>query len=231
MNIFTDISIKLTTDDIIQAITKGKRDSSWMRSEIDNALEESQNLWDPKIIYTWADVIKVNKQSLLLAHKTCPENINLLLGPHAGIIQKAEKVFIIVCTIGEKPDKYIRELNEKGEILRAFLMDCIAVAGLNRVTNAASILAEKKTVNRSWSQGPLLSPGSLQGWDIKEQFKLCSMLPLKDSGITLNNSIFNPLKTISGLIAIGPGYSGKNKGTDCRFCTNKNNCQYKSFVK
>ncbi|QTA79577.1 methionine domain-containing protein [Desulfonema limicola] len=225
MNIMTDISISITSEEVIQSMTLGKRDNSWMRQEIDKAVQIAQNLWNPAIVYAWADVKEISGQSLTLVNHNNSKSVILHIGPHVNLMIKAQKAFISVNTIGEELDRHVKELNRRNDRIGAFLLDSAGVVALSKVGDAASRIAEKQAIDRGWGTGARLSPGSLTGWPIEDQHPLCSLLLLKNSGIRLNeHNILIPFKSASGMIGIGPEYREQKVSSVCRLCIHKNTC-------
>jgi hypothetical protein len=225
MNILTNISLEISAGEVMQSLSRGQRDAAWMMAEAETSVEKARKLWQPKIVYAWADVPEVRGESLALLPENRAESLLLHIGPHADLMAKAERAFISVSSIGDELDEQVRELNQKGEILTAFLLDCAGVVALDKVGSAAAELAEKEAAERGWGVGDRLSPGSLQGWPMEGQHELCSLLPLEDAGISLSEQgILRPFKSASGMIGIGPEYSGKKTGSVCRFCLHQNNC-------
>jgi len=223
--ILTDIPICITIEEIIRSISQGKHDLSRIYPEIEKAVEKAEKLWQPKIVYKWINVKQVKGESLILLPENKTKPVILNLGQHAGLMKKAKMAFICVNSIGQELDNQVQKLNKKGKPLDAYLLDSAGVAALSKVDDTASALAEKEAAYRDWGVGARLSPGSLQGWPVEDQHILCSLLPLKDSGIKLNEyGVLIPFKSASGMIGIGPGYTRQKTGSACRFCTRRHNC-------
>ncbi len=77
---------------------------------------------------------------------------------------------------------------------------------------------------------PFLSPGSVHGWELEEQSKLCSLLPIERINVIIkNDTVLFPLKSITALIGIGPGYDSNKVGSTCDVCSKKNKCEMKQL--
>ncbi len=77
---------------------------------------------------------------------------------------------------------------------------------------------------------PFLSPGSIHGWELEDQQKLCSILPLNEIDVQiLDDSVLIPFKSLSCLIGIGAGYKANLVGTTCQVCSKNNDCQMKQL--
>ena len=98
---------------------------------------------------------------------------------------------------------------------------------LAKVGKALRTLAEREAGQRKWGIGPTLSPGHLTGWHLSDQINLCPMLSLDEIDVHLNEQgVLIPLKSVSGVIGIGPQYKSKKVALVCRFCTYSTTCQW-----
>jgi hypothetical protein len=67
------------------------------------------------------------------------------------------------------------------------------------------------------------SPGYCE-WSVSEQQMLFDLMPKRFCGVTLSeSSLMSPIKSVSGIIAIGKGFNPK--GYQCNWCNDKN-CIY-----
>lgn len=225
MNLLTDISIKVTPQEVLQPLCRGRRDPSWMLDEAKVAIETALDLWLPVIVFDWVRVLGRNGETITVLTERTGQKTNLQIGPHAHLLSNAEMALVSTNSIGAKLDKKVNELNQKGENLAAYILDSVGVVGLSKVGSAASALAEQEAARRYWGVGPRLSPGSLKGWSMEGQHDLCSMLPLEQGGLKLNqNGLIIPFKSASGLIGLGPEYQSSRVGSVCNLCEHKDSC-------
>jgi hypothetical protein len=81
----------------------------------------------------------------------------------------------------------------------------------------ADLLADAEC---GWAVGASLSPGSLAGWPLTGQRDLCALLPLERIGVSLNAvGILVPFKSVTSVIGIGLGYTGRRVGSVCHLCS------------
>lgn len=225
MNILNNISIKVTPQEVVQSMSRGRRNSSWMLNEVEAAVKMATDLWRPVIIYDWVRIISINGETVSVVTERSGQKARLHLGPHVNLISNAEMAMISVNSIGARLEEKVNELNRNGEDLAAYLLDSVGVVGLSKVGCAASAQVEQEAAQRDWGVGARLSPGSLKGWSVEEQHDLCSLLPLELGGITLNQSgLIIPFKSASGLIGMGPEYQSSKVGSVCKFCDHKETC-------
>lgn len=225
MNKLTNINIKIKPQEVIQSLGRGKRNFSWMLHEIEAAVEMAEDLWQPVIIFDWVRVIGVNDETLSVVTGQSGQESELHLGPHAHLMSKAEIALVSVNSIGAGLEEKVKELSQNGEELAAYFLDSVGVVGLSKVANVASAKIEQKAAQRGWGVGARLSPGSLNGWSMVGQKDLCSLLPLEQGGVKLNQSgLIIPFKSASGLIGMGPEYKSSKVGSACTLCDHKETC-------
>ncbi|SHO52042.1 hypothetical protein [Desulfopila aestuarii] len=98
--------------------------------------------------------------------------------------------------------------------------------GVGRTGHIIKEIAEKTAEESGRKVSPFLSPGSVHGWELEEQFTLCSLLPLQSIGVALSsNGILIPFKSLSCMIGIGTGYSSSQVGTTCQVCSRNARCE------
>jgi len=140
----------------------------------------------------------------------------------------ARYVLISVFTTGREFEKKLQHTSSKGDPLDAYFLDLIGLTALEKAGQTIKKIAEKQAGKLGWGVSPFLSPGSVHGWDLANQMKLCSLLPLEKIDVTFqNDSVLSPLKTVSCLIGTGPGYRSVHVGTTCQVCSKKDTCPMK----
>ncbi len=224
MAVRRDILIEIEASEVMLALSRGRRDPSWMAAATRAALEQARALYDPVILYEWAAVASVCAGT---ANVSLPGNASrqLFIGPHGQLLAEAREAMVFTASIGLRLDAAVRDLGANGELLASYLLDCVGVVALSKVGDVAARMAENRARERGWGVGPRIGPGSLEGWPVDRQKELCALLDLADADITLNGSgVLVPFKSASGLIGIGPGYPHSRVGSVCRLCTLREKC-------
>jgi hypothetical protein len=228
MGILKDIPIALQPPDVIAA-PKGRQHRPELLRDAATAIALGHDLWQPRAVYDWFDVDKVEGQDV---HLSGPQGDNgnrrsavLSLGPKADLLAPARRVLISVLTIGPALESRVQALQAERETLIAYLLDSAGVVALGEVGEAIRCLAEETAAELGWGVGPALSPGSLVGWPIQGQRPLCGLLPLDQIGVQLNDyCVLEPHKSTSVLIGLGPDYESGHVGSVCTFCALKDTC-------
>jgi hypothetical protein len=223
--ILENIAISLTAEEVIAAQERRQIRPELLR-DAEEAIALGETLWQPQAVYDWFDVPWVDGREV---HVRVPDRstgeVVLRVGPKADLLNSAERILTSVATIGPALEERVGELNASGEILKAYLLDCVGVVALGAVGEAVRCLAEETAADLEWGVSPSLSPGSLIGWTLRGQRELCGLLPLDSIGVRLNShNVLEPHKSASGLIGLGPGYETSRVGSVCRYCALQKTC-------
>ncbi len=220
-----DIPIDVTAEEVMTAVSRGRRDTSWMVASAREAVELALGLIDPVILYDWLSVSGVDGEAVEIVTDSGKKSLHLRLGPNAHLLSRAREALVSVNSIGGRLDDAVKALNAEGDALGGYLLDCVGVVALSKVGDAAAHMAEDRARNLEWGVGARLAPGSLVGWDTHHQGELCRLLPLEDAGISLTDSgLIVPFKSATGMIGIGPGYQETRVGSVCGLCSLKDSC-------
>ena len=224
MHVLCDIDVDLDAKEVVTALNHGRM-SPKLISDTEKAIIQAKDLVRPTVAYEWVEVEAAEGEQVVLAARNLNRRISLNIGPHADLMAEAELALVSVDSIGSKIDEQVRELNQAGQNLLAYLLDSVGVVALGKVGEAVRKLAEKEANRRNWGVGSFLGPGSLEGWPLSGQIELCSILPVDQIGIHLNSQgVLMPFKSASGIIGMGPGYQAKKVGSVCRYCMHRNTC-------
>lgn len=138
----------------------------------------------------------------------------------AGNLNKSSELAFFAVTAGSGLDSWSNKMMAEDNILFSFIIDTagsdIAEMLADTIENKISEYANKKNchiTNR-------YSPGYC-GWNLNEQKKFFSLLPVKFCGITLtDSSLMIPIKSVSGVVGIGENVVKKNY--QCSICEMEN---------
>jgi len=190
--------------------------------------ETVRTLWDPVAMVRWFDFETGpdNQSGRILL--SSGEPVPIRLNASMSFLEPATRVMVSVCTIGGSIEPAQEKIRSKADPLEAYVMDIIGLAMLEKTGALIKNQAEEAAWRLGFGVSPYLSPGSVHGWDLEEQSLLCRLLPLEKIGVTLkDNGTLHPLKTITALIGIGPGYTAVKVGSTCDVCSRKQTCQMK----
>ncbi len=140
----------------------------------------------------------------------------------AAQLRRAEGAALFVCTIGSEMEQWAAQRMNGGDYIQGYIADAVASALVEAAADKIHNHLEQKhpgirTSNR-------YSPGYC-GWDVAEQQKLFSLLPMSFCGVSLSaSSLMSPIKSVSGVIGLGPHV--QRSDYPCRLC-DMNDCLYR----
>jgi|ERR1035437_9153857 hypothetical protein len=144
-----------------------------------------------------------------------------------GYIKESTQAAFFLCTAGEDFTRLTNELNEKGDIMEAYLLDAIGsltvenVIGLIHEHLRLSFLSQDLKISNRYSPGYC-------NWPLSDQQTLFELIGDNSTGITLSDSsLMTPRKSVSGVIGIGKHLKHHEYG--CKICSNTR-CMYRKVL-
>lgn len=118
-------------------------------------------------------------------------------------LKKSEQVALFVCTIGDKMERWSKELLMESDPTKSFIVDNVASATVENVTNVLHDFIGDKMLEKDLHITNRYSPGYCN-WSVAEQKLLFSLLPKNFCDVKLSESaLMLPIKSVSGIIGIG----------------------------
>ena len=232
MPVLQDVTIILTVEELLAAQGRNERRPGLVAAAKE-AIALGQTLFAPAAIYEEFEVRGVAGERVALT-PACGHpspsgrgagGEGLTVGPKANLLAPAQRLLVVVYTIGPALEARVGELYRAGELLLSYMLDCVGVMALGMVGERVRRLAEEQATGRGWGVSPSLSPGSLVGWPLQGQRELCALLPLADIGVQLNQyCVLKPHKSVSMVIGLGPDYETHQVGSVCHYCALRDTC-------
>ncbi len=213
----TDISPVVDVDEVFRYLgyPADKRPAGPVMRETEKWIAQSALLAQPRATYAVFSVADKSKQDLTL--QTCNGKV-VFHGAIGEFLGAAEYVAVFVATAGPRIPMLASDLIQRGEDLPAMVVNAV---GAERAEAAeAAVIHELRQVCDSVGYAPTLpySPGYC-GMKLTEQRTLFSLFENVDTGVTLTDScLMQPLKSISGLIGLGPAEEVLSSGSPCDRC-------------
>jgi len=121
----------------------------------------------------------------------------------------------------DRLEQETQKASNSQKFLVAFILALISLLVLEKTGEKVNNIAEQNAAKLGWRVSPFLSPGSVHGWELEAQLKLCPLLPLDQiCARILNNTVLTPFKSNSCLIGIGPEYAVKPGKRNARLYIN-----------
>ena len=139
-------------------------------------------------------------------------------------LRKMDNVALFACTAGPGIGAYSKELMHEGDFIKGYIADVVGSEIVESAMDKIQNDLERKMEAQGLHITDRYSPGYC-GWSVGEQHKLFSFFPDQFCGITLtDSSLMQPIKSVSGVIGIGPDV--RRKGYVCQMC-DMVNCIYR----
>ncbi len=200
--------------------------NSRLEKEINWAYDALFRVGKPQALSGLFSVRKIDAEHVKISGGTQKASqITLHTGIKTDLLEAAELVFVTVTTLGPELDDLRKEEQRKGRTLRSYTLDNAGVLALHAVGKSLNNLAEQQAGKRGWGLGYRMSPGSLAGWSIQDQTALCNLLPIENIGVRLtDSSMLTPLKSVAGMVGMGPSFPSSHVKSGCRWCEHKDTC-------
>ena len=194
----------------------------YIDSLIDSLIEETIGLANPVGGFVIKELQQHDRSSGTVVAEETEFHVGKVI---ANQLKKAESLAFFVCTLGNEAELKYEKYFSTDHSLEGYIMNLAA-------SEAADSLAENihQRIRELASENSLhitnrFSPGYCN-WNVAEQFKLFSLLPDNNIGITLTNSaLMKPIKSVSGVIGIGA--DAVYKSYSCAQCTDEY-CLYRN---
>jgi len=197
-----------------------------IKKELKKAISLSAKLLQPAVAYVWVEVLDVKKDHIVYYDNQSNQTKALAFGATDYFQSRTQFILVSVASVGSNLDEKIRALNLSGDYLMAYLLDCIGVMALEQINTVVCSLAEKKAKRSGWGVSGFISPGAFDGWDLEGQKALAGLVSLDQIGVQLNPAgMMSPLKSVSGVIAIGTGFSDRKVSHICSTCNHASDCR------
>ena len=197
----------------------GVSPNAQLQKILDPWIEEAGRLATPRAIYVVLPVTEKDHRRLRLQASHGIVEFHGAIGEFLGA---ARSVAAFIATAGPDVVRLASELMTKQDELAAMVVNAV---GAERAEAAeAAVIDELREQTEPAGFGPTLpySPGYC-GMSLTEQSKLFSLFDQKNIGVTLSaDCLMLPLKSVSGLIGIGPAEEVEEFGSPCDRCELQN---------
>ncbi len=227
LHVISSIKMEIAFQDLEQKIKTSGNNLEILKAA-ENTLNKARGLWAPQAVYQWCEFKKIKKDNLVRISQSFGSHVDLDFGFSFQFLTHARYALISVYTAGPELEKESKNASSKGDLLEAYFLDLIGLIVLDQAGDKIREIAQQQAKKLGWGVSPFLSPGSVHGWELEEQSKVCSLLPLEKISVKIQkNAVLSPFKTICCLIGLGPGYDSVQVGTACRVCSKNHDCQIK----
>ncbi len=137
-----------------------------------------------------------------------------------GRLRKSISLALFACTAGDKISNFAKKIFEEGDYLRGYVIDAVGSEIVELAADSLEIKLAETAAHDNMKITSRYSPGYCN-WHVEAQHDLFSLLPANFCGIKLTaSSLMLPVKSVSGIIGIGPDV--KKENYDCNICDMEN---------
>jgi hypothetical protein len=180
--------------------------------QVNQMLAELPRLMRPRGLFRVDQVTGLEPRRVVLASGAAFE------GAVGAFLQHSTRIATFVVTIGSALERLSRAWLRAGRVMQGTVADAIA-------SEAAEATAQRlKGEVRAWAQArgleitPPYSPGYC-GMNLRQQVPLFASLPTQQINVRITPScLMLPIKSVSGLIGIGPADKVSPAGYPCEAC-------------
>lgn len=224
-SLFLHPSIHLDPEAITKAIFRGRKIDQVWEERVQAVVRSVEATLRPEAVGRWLSVVTIGEERVIFIDPVTQQTFAVQMGEHVAELHSAHMVLCCVATLGAQFDDTLQQWTRSGEILDGYLADCVGIYGLLQVSRAVYREVEARARQNSWGVGRVLCPGAIEGWILEQQQAFCTLLPLEQLGVTVNDcGGLSPARSVSFLIGIGPGYTACSVDSPCNICTNTGEC-------
>jgi len=205
----------INPDYILRGLGMKRSDADeYLLSLIADLISKSIQLAEPRCAYCVYNSISFNSEK----HRITIEEVVFETGRIVtSSLKKSSSLVLFSATIGEKVEKFSKQLMKGGNALEGLIVDLIGSEMAEAVVEYLHKYIENLVSNDGLNVSNRYSPGYCN-WNVSDQQKLFPLLNGYDCGITLTeSSLMMPVKSVSGIIGIGSTL--KRAAYKCNVCS------------
>jgi len=205
----------------------GMQPDERLREQIERWVPEAEALAEPRATYMVVPVREIDRKRVVVDGPRGPAAFRGQIGEFLGV---ARYIAAFVATAGPKIEQLSTELLKKGEVLAGLVVSAVGSERAEAAEAAAMAELRPKAAAMGLTLTLPYSPGYC-GMDIRQQIPLFELLGGKPAGVELSPTcLMRPIKSVSGLIGLGPPEEVIAYGSPCDRCELKNCDMRRAFT-
>jgi hypothetical protein len=222
--ILPNLSVTLSVDDLAEQLRRvpgGER----LIDQAAEVLTSYGHTWSSAAVFRTMAVEGRSDSHLMVRILDNGRQASLALGWSTTFLKHAELVVAGGYTVGKKVQKASAVASQQKDYLASYLIEQLGLALLGKTGTVVNHHIEAIAGTMGWGVGPLLSPGSVHGWELTDQENLCKLLPLAEIGMKCSaGGVLAPFNSLTFIVGLGPGYNSSRIGSPCAICNNRHKC-------
>lgn len=193
----------------------GRAADPYVAAQLERVLGEVSRVCRPRFGYALFPAEAVSDRTVSVAGTTFAVGKVI-----AACLEGASHFALFVATAGAEFADWTRRQALGGDVFRDFLIDAVGSEVAEAAGRALALRLAQEVGRGGLRIGNSYSPGYC-GWNVRDQRRLFALLPANPCGVRLGDScLMEPIKSISGVIPVGPDIEKKPYG--CAICNNRN---------
>lgn len=185
-----------------------------LTQEIEAEIQRGRSLLEPRGIYSVYPIQRKSARQLVLGQA-------ILDGQVATFLNGADRIAVLVVTVGSAITNAARSASELGDPVAAWTLDALGSYAAEAAADALTQALRSKFPDVG-ALSPRYSPGYC-GMHLTQQVTLFELVDASILGVRLLDSmLMQPTKSVSGVIGIGPGATFAAERSPCERCTDLN---------
>jgi hypothetical protein len=218
------LSVTLSVDDLAEQLRRvpgGER----LIDQAAEVLTGFGHTWSSAAVFRTMVVEGRNESHLKVRVLENGHQASLALGCSTTFLNHADLVVAGGYTVGKKVQDASSMASRRKDYLASYLIEQLGLTLLGKTGAIVNHHIEAIAGTMGWGVGPLLSPGSVHGWELTDQENLCKLLPLAEIGMECGaGGVLAPFNSLTFLVGLGPDYTSSRIGSPCAICNNRRNC-------
>ncbi len=191
-----------------------------IRKILEEVFEDCHRLLQPRAVCVQREA-RVMRKSIRLANGP-----SLRSPDGARAWPNAERLAVVVCTIGPALEERVSELSAQGASTAALMLEGIGSVAVESVADQVNRRICRDAAHQGLRVGPRLSPG-YGDWPIEDQRAIFAIVPAQRIGVHLNDQgMMIPMKSVSFCVGLGRDLPEDGHIDPCRHC-NLKTCRYR----
>jgi hypothetical protein len=184
-------------------------------------LAESRSLLNASILYDLFPLCEIQEQAVVLDGGAVFKG--RLLAERFGLV---EEIALSLCTLGADLDGKIAAYRDRGDEVRALLLDGIGTAAIGELAEKAHTLIEGVAAERGWKASASFQPGQID-WPLEDHQVFFDLLPAATLGLKLDSQhLMVPSKSVSAAIGLGKEMLPLAMDRACKYCPLAADCRF-----
>jgi hypothetical protein len=209
LKIFKKIELTIDKEEILRLLAHQKKKARTSKSKLLTLIQETETLW--------RDLLHPQGMFKIVDRKALEGE------PY---FKGQDKVALGLCTIGEELESKVSQLNQKGELAKAVILDAMGSVAAENAADFLNLQICEWCQKRGLATSQRFSPG-YGDWSLEGQRFIFSVLPAERIKVKLNPScMMIPRKSVSFAIKIGKEFRRLKKKGICEIC-NLKDCLYR----